>query len=239
MSARELQRYADHQLSTRQAHEVEAHLLDCPLCAAAAEGYTEHSFSEADEVALKELGEMHFPFRKRSFPRVWMNRAAAVLLIIAGVYALWQYQAATRHQAIFAAYYEPLQPAYLSLRSAAIVTGTTMDAELKAALQFYDKGDFKGSLVFLERYLNEHPEDVQAGLLIASALLGDWQPERAINILHQMEETTVEKGDLYWLLVLAHIQNDELGTAMALLNQTAFQGARAEKAARLEAELEP
>ncbi|WP_282779656.1 zf-HC2 domain-containing protein [Phaeodactylibacter xiamenensis] len=239
LSARELQRYANHELSPRQAHEVEAHLLDCPLCAAAAEGYTDHSFSAADEAALEELGAIHFPARGRSFPRVWMNQAAAVLLIVAGAYALWQYESATRHQAIFAAYYEPLQPAYLSLRSAAIVTGTTMDAGLKAALQLYDQGDFKGSLVFLERYLNEHPEDVQAGLLMASALLGDWQPERAINILHQMEETTVEKGDLYWLLVLAHIQNDELGTAMALLNQTAFQGARAEKAAHLEAELEP
>jgi hypothetical protein len=239
LSARELQRYADHQLSTRQAHEVEAHLLDCPLCAAAAEGYTELSFSEADEAALEELGEMPFPARKRSLPRVWMNRAAAVLLIVAGAYALWQYRAATRHQAIFAAYYEPVQPAYLNLRGAAVSPDSSPKPELTAALQLYEKGEFEGSIVFLEQHLNAHPDDEQARLLMASALLGNWQPGRAINILHQLESGNVATEDLYWLLILAHIQNDELDMASKLLSQTAFQGARAAKADRLEAELEP
>lgn len=237
LSARELQRYADHQLSTRQAHEVEAHLLDCPLCAAAAEGYTEHSFSEADAAALEELGEMHFPARKRVLPRVWMNRAAAVLLIVAGAYALWQYRAATRHQAVFAAYYEPVQPAYLSLRGAAANTDSSPKPELKAALQLYEKGDFEASIVFLEQHLKAYPEDDQAGLLMASALLGSWQPGRAIHILHQLEAGSAATEDLYWLLILAHIQNNELDVASKLLSQTAFQGARAEKAALLEVEL--
>lgn len=238
LSARELQRYANHELSPRQAHEVEAHLLDCPLCAAAAEGYTGDSFSAEDEAALQELAEERFPVKKRSLTRVWMNRAAAVLLIVAGAYALWQYQAATAHQRIFAAHYEPLQPAYLNLRGAAVNPDRPEQAELGAALELYDQGDFEASIIFLERHLKAYPEDNQAWLLMASALLGNWQPERAINILHQLEETKVEKGDLYWLLTLAHVQNNDLGTATALLNQTTFQGARAEKAARLDEELE-
>lgn len=80
-----------------------------------------------------------------------------------------------------------------------------MDVGFKVVLQFYDQGDFKGSFVFLEWYLNEYFEDVQAGLLMVSVLFGDWQLEWAINILYQMEEIMVEKGDLYWLLVLVYI----------------------------------
>jgi predicted Zn-dependent protease len=239
LSARELQRYARHELAPDQVHDVEAHLLDCPLCAAATEGYTEHSFSEADEAALEELGQMHFPVRRRPLPRVWMNRAAAILLILAGAYALWQYQAATRHQTVFAAFYEPVQPAYLNLRGTVVSPGSSSKPELKTALQLYENEDFEASIVFLEQHLNAYPEDDQARLLMASALLGNWQPERAIHILHQLESDNVETEDLYWLLVLAHIQNDELDVASQLLSQTAFQGARAEKAARLEAELEP
>lgn len=199
-----------------------------------------HPFSAEDEAALKELEiEEMPPRRQRAFGRIWLNRAAAVLLILAGTYAFWQYREATRHQAIFAAYYDPLQPDYLNLRGAAAANALSGKPELQAALKLYKDGDYEGSIVFLERHLNDYPQDIQASLLLASALLGEWQPERAIHLLHQLEETDVAAADLYWLLALAHIQNNELGAAERVLNQVKFQDSRAERAAQLEMELNP
>lgn len=215
-------------------------MLDCPLCDAAVEGYSTSAFSQDDESALEELQEAEIPPRRqRRAGRIWMNRAAAVLLIIVGAYAIWQYRSETRHQALFAEFYTPLPPAYLSLRSAAATDPLEGQPELRAALEWYEEGGYEESAIFLERHLNQHPRDEQAQLLLASALLGNWRGERAVDILHQLENTSTETEDLYWYLALGHVQNNQLDSARILLSQSQFSGERADKAAALEAALQP
>lgn len=239
LSARELQRYADGELSPKKAHEVEAHLLDCPLCADAVEGYTDSSFTEEDEAALRDLEAVKMPRQnQRRVKRKWINRAAAILLIITGTYAVWQYRSATRHQAIFAAFYKPFAPNYLTLRGAAATDPFREKPDLRAALEQYQAGNYVESVVFLERYLAKNPADEQAQMMMASALLGNWQAERSVQILHQLEGAEViPDGDLYWYLVLAHVQRNQLDSARLLLEQVDFEGKRAELAVALETRL--
>lgn len=239
LSVQELQGYAANQLSPKQTHEVEAHLLSCPLCADAVEGYTHHSFTEEDEAALKELEEAEIPTRRERGTRVWINRAAAILLLIIGAYAIGEYRSETRHHALFAEFYEPLPPGYLSLRGAEATNPLKDKPDLQAALEWYEGGGYEESVVFLENYLDEVPGDEQARMLMASALLGNWQATRATDILHQLERSdAVPPGDLYWYLILAHVQNNQLDSALTLLSQVEFRGERAAEAAALETKLE-
>ena len=238
LSEQELRKYVNNELSSRQAHEVEAHLLDCPLCSAAVEGMTARSLTLKDALALKELKAEGFPFQKRpTRQRTWINYAAAILLFITGSVGFYQYRKATWHQSLFAAFYEPGQPDVLSLRGASVSGTSAIEPDLKAALSLYEDGDYEGSIVFFQRYINQFPGDLEVQLLFSSALLGNWETERAINVLHQLASTLADQSELNWLLVLAHIQNNELEMAAELLSQTTFQGVKADKAALLEVKL--
>jgi len=219
LSRGEIRQYLRQELNHDQRRSVEQHLIDCPLCADAVEGldWAEQSGQLAEELNSVRLAS--FPQPQRASRRVWFNRAAAVLLLLMGIYSVLQYRAATVEERLFWSFFEAEQPEYFALRSAYDRNHTANRPELKAALEFYRGERFEYSLPHFERHLEAHPEDEEAYFLFATALLGAEQTERAKHMLQQLRQgqAEIERGRILWYLALAHLRSKEVDLARSLL----------------------
>lgn len=224
MSKREIKQYVRGSHTGPQAHRIERHLLECPLCATAVEGYESTGFTEADEAALEAIRQPPFFRRKRMISRGRINWAAAAALLILSALAIWQYREATRHQQLFAQHFQAAQPNYLNFRSAARVGPFAEKPDFKTAAQLYQAGRYAESITFFERSLEAHPSDPQIQFLFANALLGAWHPDRAKPLLQELQGYASHAQEASWYLALAHLQSAEPDSAVAILKQTPLSG---------------
>lgn len=238
LSRQEIKQYVRGGHTGPQAHRIERHLLECPLCASAVEGYESTGFTEADETALEAIRQPPFLRRRRMISQRRINWVAAAVLLALGTLALWQYQAATRHQRLFAQYFQAAQPTYLNFRGASGTSPFAGNPDFKAAAQLYQAGSYAESITFFERSMEAHPQDTQIQYLFANALLGAWKPARAKSILQQLQGRTDEAQDVSWYLALAHLQKAETDSTVAILKQTPFSGPLGLKSEKLIQQLE-
>jgi len=197
-------------------HKIENHLLDCPLCAEAAEGYAllkgdtaavfEDMFAEIDA----KTTEKNKIAVTRSFP--WNKIAASLLFLVMIGAAFWYYQ-----NMQFANQYE----AYFNNEEMQTVRGideASLPIDLQAGLKLYQQKNFQGSLSFFEDYLKVNPESTVATYFAGMSALNIGEEETAFDFL-----TTVRMNDdrLYdeasWNLVGIHLERGEVETAKQLL----------------------
>lgn len=239
LSRQELLQYLRGDLGNGQRHEIENHLLDCPLCSAAVEGLAQSENMEEVEEELESLQGL--PLRRRA-PRprrtAWANRAAAVGLLLLLAYAGYRYWGATASERLFAAYFQPMENRYITLRSAG---EPPIEPELQTALDFYTSGDFTASLPHFRNYLATHPGDGQAALLAANACLQSGEAPAAEAYLLPLESKDRQwNGRVKWSLALAYLKQSKTKAARALLEEisgTDYSDYR-EEAGKLRAQLE-
>lgn len=221
LSQREMQQYIGQELSHAQQHELEAHLIGCPLCATAVEGYERLGNAPQAETEMSNIKQQLKPppSPKLKARRLWLNRAAAAVLLLVGLFALLQYHSAKEPQRLFAQHFEAAAPDYISMRGVAFLNPLSGKPELQQALKFYQAADYEASIPHFDNYLQEQPEDERAQFLLANALLGAWQPQRAKALLLQLEGADALRPEIYWYLALAHVQLNELEAAATLLQQ--------------------
>lgn len=221
LSHREMRQYIGQELSHAQQHELEAHLIDCPLCAMAVEGYERLGNAPQAEMELGNIKQQLKPppSPKLEVRRLWLHRAAAAVLFLIGLFALLQYHIAKEPQRLFAQHFEAAAPDYINMRGVALPNPLAGKLELQQALKFYQAADFEASIPHFDNYLQEQPEDERAQFLLANALLGAWQPQRAKALLLQLEGAETLRPEIYWYLALAHVQLNEPEAAATLLRQ--------------------
>ncbi|MCB0557439.1 MAG: zf-HC2 domain-containing protein [Lewinellaceae bacterium] len=219
LTQREVMQYLNDELSDEQRYDVENHLLDCELCSAAVEGYAHNQdFGSAEEdiqeVEAKVAAAAKGPSRRRL---AWINRAAAVLLILIASYAAFRYWSASQPERLFAAYFEPAPNNYITYRSSG-AEPNPMPEELKQALGYYNTGFFDLSLPHFTNYLEGKPDDDKALLLAANACLHAGQAERAEQYLLQIEAgEEALRSEVSWYLALAYLQQGQLPRARQYL----------------------
>lgn len=226
-------------LSPAACRRVEAHLLDCPLCDAAVEGY--QAIPEADaERELSALKASLLSARKAGAPprQPYLNRLAAALLLLVGLIAVFKYSIGSFHERVFAEAFQPMPSGYTILRSAAVPSVLQGKPELVTALKFYQAEEFGKSIPHFENYLSSQPDDPKAQLLLANALLGDWQAERALGWLEKIDSSSVGAGALKWYTALALVQLGRLDEARQLLQELGTEVAFQARAGQLSAQLE-
>lgn len=239
LSERELMQYLRGNISNQQRHDIENHLLDCPLCSAAVEGLAQSRNIEEVEDELEALQGLPLPGRPNPRLRAtaWVNRAAAVALLLLLSYAGYRYYAATATERLFAEYFRAMPNQYITLRSP---EGLAAEPELETALQFYSSGDFPASLPHFRNYLSSHTNDVQATLLAANACLQSGAARQAKDYLLPLESQAGQwKGQVQWYLALAYLKMGKTQPARQLLKAAAADKASAysEAAAKLSSEL--
>ncbi len=224
LSPEQIQAYLKEELNKDQRFDVENHLLDCPLCTDAVEGFANHhnvedlpelDFLKTTETAsptpavVKEL-----PVRKN-----WAMRIAASLLLLSipiGSYLYWQSNATERILA--ANFMEENNPIVGALRSGdeSLITNTSLQNGLEA----YQNEQYQVSLDIFTEVLNTDPENVLANYYsgMAAKKLKNWPIAEKqlkitrINIPEHYDEAT-------WQLVAVYLSQDKKEEADNLLRE--------------------
>ena len=215
--------YLREELDEADRYRIENHLLDCPLCSDAVEGYANlHNFEEDGQLdtlqqafptASPPLEVVKKPTvtRRRLFPAV--AAAASVLLLISAIWLYWQSGTSER---LYQAYHESFLPENLAaIRSVEENTNTNA---FKEGLEAYQQGAYLQSIPLLEDHLMAHSEDVQATLLLGLAYLENGQ---ALEAAEKLEIVRLNSTDYYedasWYASLAHIKAGQLEEAREIL----------------------
>ena len=93
LSQEEMIQYANGEIAAERRYKIENHLLDCPLCKDALEGFTSISKTESDLSDLYDRIDSKSPLTakspvKRMIP--WNRIAAGILFLLTIGAAFWQ-----------------------------------------------------------------------------------------------------------------------------------------------------
>jgi tetratricopeptide (TPR) repeat protein len=223
LSAGELQRYHAGNADNALRFRVENHLLDCPLCAAALEGYAGAGNPGPTQIAAElealqaEVEERagETPVRKLS----WFNRAAAAAVFIGLCAAGWLYWNHTGDERLYAGFFEAAESDNLTLRSEGDQAAAP---ELRLAMQLYGTGKYEDALPYYRAYLTENPEDFQAALYGGIAALEGGQNAQAVSWLESTRFNDPERyAEATWYLALAQLRNGNRSECKSLLEELA------------------
>jgi len=214
--------YLSEQLDEDQRFDVENHLIDCPLCTDAVEGF-------ANNYNVDDLPELDFLqtieattssstiVKKLPTRKNWVMRIAASFLLLSipiGGYLYWQSNATER--IIAANFMEKENPVIGALRSGdnSLITNTSLQNGLEA----YQNKQYDSSLKILTDVLNKEPENALANYYsgMSAAKLKNWQIAEK-----QLEITRINVPEYYdeatWQLIAVHLLQNKKPAAETLL----------------------
>lgn len=222
LSQEEIQQYLIAGLDPDQCHRIENHLLDCPLCSDAVEGYQviapAQSFPEDYTSWRKKLpgsGEMG-QVRRLPVGKWWWGVAAAAAIILVAYLGFFRTSSA---EALFQKYYVayPLDIP-VSLRNTTIAS--SLDALLLEALQEYDSGHYMSSIKAFDSVLSADPDNGIALFFSAMASLQTGEVDRAKTQLLTLLKINSNYSDkARWYLALVQIKSHREDEAVELLQQ--------------------
>ena len=225
LSQEEIRQYLAKDLPEDRRYELENHMLDCPLCHDAVEGFAAHYNFEGDSQLSEieetiQLREQAAPEAKaRPIRRLLLNRIAASLLFLILATSAILYWQSGHQERLYQAYYEsPDTDLFAGLRSGSASSDT--EGALDQAMNFYKQKAFEQSLPHFEEYFAQSPENATANFLAGTAYL-------EVNRLASAEEhfhiSRINSGVFYeqatWYLALIHIRVGNKEEATVFLNE--------------------
>jgi len=226
----ELLAYLGGKISPVGRHRVENHLLDCPLCSDAVEGFHEtgpqsiHSLAGFDSFRKMLPAEEGARVRPLIPARVFSGVAAlAAALIIGGVmYFNWFLPADndTLYNRFYSTYQNDIP---LNLRSAEDVQ--PLHPALKNALENYSTGNFAASLPLFEDALKAEPGNDAAHFFAGMACLESGQLEKAADYFENARQSSGSYASkATWYMALCHLKLNNGEKAKSLLKELAESG---------------
>ncbi len=228
LTVEELHGYCKGTISEAQRHEVEAHLLDCPLCHDAVEGWKAHLPPTPEEIGAarqtiwQQVQKRLSPSRKIAIARIpplWRN-AAAVFVLLAVGWALYQISWTTPSpEALFARYYEPYQidfPLhYRNTREAR----PDLPESLLEGFEAFDRQQYGESIPSLEAWLQRNPDNDIVQFFLAQAYLAKGQTDKAFPLLESVykRSDSAYQEAATWYLALLHLKKGDTQRATSLL----------------------
>jgi tetratricopeptide (TPR) repeat protein len=226
LSGEEINTYLAGSATPEETRRVENHLLDCPLCSDAVEGYGEAGSTPLDasledfSVFKKKLpAEEGAKIRTLTPARIALRAAAAVAVLLLawqGYLSLFRSPSADQ---LFAQFYKPYSnDISLTMRSEANPARQIHPA-LSGALSFYDKKQFAESQTLFEQCLNAEPDNHAARFFAGMAYFETEQWEQALAHF----EKSKNAGGTYarkaaWFAILATLKTGDHAAAKTLLN---------------------
>ena len=217
LSREEIQHYSKGEISDELRYKVENHLIDCPLCSAAMDGYLimEDADTEFDElyqkIDSKTLGKSE-SVGKRSLP--W-NRIAAGLLFLLTASAAFLYYQSNQSTFDYQAYFNERDESF-AMRS---VEENSISPAMAEGIQLYQNKNFQASLSFFEDYIKTNPESSVATYYAGMSALKIGEKENAFNLLSTVrinDEKLYEEAT--WVLAILYLERGEKENARDFLN---------------------
>ena len=233
LSEESIKGYLTNRLSGEELHRVENHLLDCPLCTDAVDGY---AALQADQNAGKEAGRQAVRLQMSNWR--FFSAAAAILALIAAV--VWLFPGQPSSEQLYTAYYSPYDSDLdIRFRQSGETTNPA-DTPLTKGLRAYAEKDYAGSIPQLEAYLVENPDHLVSRFYLALAKMEEGRDEEAILQFDAVQKAGQEYSEeSTWYLALLYVKNDRIDEAKALLNALIRPGSGRyyEKAKKLTSDL--
>ena len=221
----ELVAYLDDTLSHSEERRVEAHLLDCPLCDAAMQGFAAHPNKQA---ALAEIEARSLPQTRHTqalksektkrYNLNWLYFAAAAVVICLPFGYHW-YQTNTAIPAL-AAEYSTLMPA-----PQAVVRGENSAAktEQEQAFATYEQADYNASFDAFKKIVAAEPQNTEAAFYAGLSAMGKKDLENAQIYLEKVHLAPENENsdDALWYLAMLQLQQNKPERALDFLNELA------------------
>jgi len=226
LTAKELQDYLQDKIEAKKLHDIECHLLDCPLCATAVEGFEEHSFTSQDEAIIQRLeakintepvpeGNIK-PLEKTTPKILTMNRIAAAILLLIIPVAGMLYWNNTSQDRMFSQNFE-------TLTFDKTTRGATFANEnplLKNAMESYNAGHYKASVSQFENYFELNEENAEAMLYAGIAALEANYHQKAEDFLSTVRINSERYYDeATWYLAMTALKRGENAETLSLLDE--------------------
>lgn len=214
------------------------HSLRCPACAAAWQLARELSpqVGQAEPRVQRATQVRELPVGRARPAWGWAAALAAGLVVVVAGAVLWRGLGPGAGEAgpvQAAARWVDLEVPVLELPRVAagggmVFRGGAAGGELGAALEAYEKADFELAADGLGRWAAEHPEDVQARLLLGVALLKLGDVDGAVIPLEDVASLGAAETapDASYYLALAYLKRGEEGKARAQLLVIEASGGR-------------
>ncbi len=229
LSMEAIKAYLSDQLDEQQRFEVENHLLDCPLCSDAVEGFANHyNFETNTELSSLTTKEAQHTTRaatgrKASLRRIsYFNRIAAAAVFLLMMAAGWMYWNNQQPERLYQAYHEPYaNEALIATRSSA---ERPESKQLQKALSLQKAGDYQASIAKLRELLDAQPAHPLGSMMLGVAYLEEGQTEKAKELLMTVRinhELYYEEAS--WYLALAYLKDDQPSAARPILEELSRQ----------------
>lgn len=235
VSQEELRQYLAGSMDRAGTRRVEDHLLDCPLCSDAVDG-----FEASGELQLADDLEDFDSFRKklpvagtaklrrlnpaRAF---WMRAAAVAAILVAGVFAYSSFFANTASTASgpqlyaqFYTYYKNDIP--MNLRRPGV---SDVDPNFAQAIVAYNDHNFNSANMLFERALHNQPDNEAAKFFGGLTKLETNDPAKASELL----VAVANGGGAYakkasWYLILCDLKAGKVDEARTKLDKFIAEG---------------
>lgn len=225
LSEATIQGYLSNRLSRDERHRVENHMLDCPLCSDAVEGFS---------MQKEDFGES----RERRINWRYFAVAAAIFVLLAAV--VWLYSGPSNPGSLFAEYYElynsDLDIQFRQSEDSALPADTPLSRGLRA----YAEEDFSAAIPQLEAFIGENPGNAIARFYLGMAQMEESRWEEAEKNLTLVSDARLDYWEeASWYLSLLYVKNERLDEAKHALVTLVSPGSGRyyEKARKLLSEL--
>ena len=222
----DVQKYLKAQLNEQERFTVENHLLECPLCSDAVEGFANH-YNFDEDTELEEIQELitqnaslnttpivrNLPKRQFSFNRI----AAAALMLLLPIAGLMYWQAGNNSQ--LATSFSPIKDNTVLADLRASEAINFQNPHLQKGMVAYDLKQYQESLSYYQLALAEEPENTLAVFFSGVVSLELGKTKEAIAFL---TSSRLNDERLYdqstWYLVMANLTLKNNAEAKLLLN---------------------
>jgi len=219
LSQDEIRLYLIGELDESSRYRVENHLLDCPLCSEAVEGFAnEYNFDEDQQLddLRKAISEKSNSATLESKDTYWtLNRIAAAILFIVVSAAAMVYWTAQSNEENFLAEFQSSKDLIESVRSTADYPAGN---QYKEGFELYRNENYQESLFFFENMLESQPENSIAHYFSGLSALNLDELDKAIeNLSYARLNDENYYEDATWNLALANIGIGNIDEAKALI----------------------
>ncbi len=217
LSQAEIRQYLIGDIDENSRYRVENHLLDCPLCAEALEGFSQESSLDPE----KEIEDLKSAVIRKSKSNTqplsaifWtMNRIAAVLLFLVISAAVIIYWNAQSSEKTFLADFQSSKDLIEIVRG-----GEDSAAEYNEGIELYRNEYYQESLFFFENLLEVQPENSTAHYFSGLSAMKLGEMEKAIeNLTYARINSEKHYEAATWHLALANLGLEKIEETKALI----------------------
>lgn len=220
LSRRQITDYLIGQSGKEATHQIEKHLLECPLCSTAVDNFAQQSDIQ---VVMGRTKNLNYANRTKTVRWLRPLKAVASVAAVATISfgAGWWVFNGNSPDKLFAEHYSSYpNDATLSLRGDTPDAYSTEKNPLMEALNAYDNGDFNTSIQLLSQRLIHRPNDGVATYYLGLSYLEVEQLETAASYL----ETARINSERYynaatWYLALIQLKLKNKSSSKLLLEE--------------------